>query len=217
MYLMPGQGDGPMPFGCLVQWHAHTNLCTSDTTGSDRRPPALQRRLARRSHHAVHDPRLASPGRRRSRWPSTPPTSRSSRRRSWRSRRASPRRPRVRSPRNRIAPSAGTPRGRLRVECRHDPVRHRLRACRDRHRRGSPCACAPGLVDSADGIRQFPRDPRRVTGQTMVRVSRGSVRPGRRVHRLVRADATASPPSRHGPLRPARSLRAARGFRCRCG
>ncbi len=33
MYLMPGSGDGPMPYGCLVQWHAHTNLCTSDTTG----------------------------------------------------------------------------------------------------------------------------------------------------------------------------------------
>jgi hypothetical protein len=33
MYLMPGQGDGPMPYGCLVQWHAHTNLCTSTTTG----------------------------------------------------------------------------------------------------------------------------------------------------------------------------------------
>jgi hypothetical protein len=33
MYLMPGQGDGPMPYGCLVQWHQHTNLCTSDTTG----------------------------------------------------------------------------------------------------------------------------------------------------------------------------------------
>jgi hypothetical protein len=33
MYLMPGQGDGPMPYGCLVQWHAHTNLCTSNTTG----------------------------------------------------------------------------------------------------------------------------------------------------------------------------------------
>ena len=32
MYLMPGQGDGPMPYGCLVQWHAHTNLCTSTTT-----------------------------------------------------------------------------------------------------------------------------------------------------------------------------------------
>jgi hypothetical protein len=32
MFLMPGQGDGPMPYGCLVQWHAHTNLCTSDTT-----------------------------------------------------------------------------------------------------------------------------------------------------------------------------------------
>jgi hypothetical protein len=33
MYLMPNQGDGPMPYGCLVQWHAHTNLCTSTTTG----------------------------------------------------------------------------------------------------------------------------------------------------------------------------------------
>jgi hypothetical protein len=32
MYLMPGSGNGPMPYGCLVQWHAHTNLCTSDTT-----------------------------------------------------------------------------------------------------------------------------------------------------------------------------------------
>ena len=33
MYLMPGGGDGPMPYGCLVQWHAHTNLCTSNTSG----------------------------------------------------------------------------------------------------------------------------------------------------------------------------------------
>jgi hypothetical protein len=33
MYLMPGQGNGPMPYGCLVQWHAHTNLCTSSRTG----------------------------------------------------------------------------------------------------------------------------------------------------------------------------------------
>lgn len=32
MYLMPAQGPGPMPYGCLVQWHAHTNLCTSTTT-----------------------------------------------------------------------------------------------------------------------------------------------------------------------------------------
>jgi hypothetical protein len=31
MYLMPGPGDGPMPYGCLMQWHAHTNLCSSDT------------------------------------------------------------------------------------------------------------------------------------------------------------------------------------------
>jgi len=33
MYLMPDRSDGPMPYGCLVQWHAHTNLCTSDRTG----------------------------------------------------------------------------------------------------------------------------------------------------------------------------------------
>jgi hypothetical protein len=33
MYLMPGPGNGPMPYGCLVQWHAHTNLCTNDRTG----------------------------------------------------------------------------------------------------------------------------------------------------------------------------------------
>ncbi len=32
MYLMPGPGNGPMSYGCLVQWHQHTNLCTSDTT-----------------------------------------------------------------------------------------------------------------------------------------------------------------------------------------
>ena len=32
MYLMPGQGNGPMPYGCLVQWHQHTNLCTSEIT-----------------------------------------------------------------------------------------------------------------------------------------------------------------------------------------
>jgi len=31
MYLMPRAGDvGPMPGGCLTQWHAHTNLCRSD-------------------------------------------------------------------------------------------------------------------------------------------------------------------------------------------
>ena len=33
MFLMPGKGKGPMPYGCLVQWHAHTNLCYSNTTG----------------------------------------------------------------------------------------------------------------------------------------------------------------------------------------
>ena len=32
MFLMPGMQKGPMPYGCLVQWHAHTNLCTSTTT-----------------------------------------------------------------------------------------------------------------------------------------------------------------------------------------
>jgi hypothetical protein len=32
MYLMPSVGeDGPMPGGCLTQWHAHTNLCTGST------------------------------------------------------------------------------------------------------------------------------------------------------------------------------------------
>jgi hypothetical protein len=33
MYLMPNMTTGPMPYGCLVQWHAHTNLCTSLATG----------------------------------------------------------------------------------------------------------------------------------------------------------------------------------------
>ena len=32
MYLLPSFENGPMPYGCLVQWHAHTNLCTSSTT-----------------------------------------------------------------------------------------------------------------------------------------------------------------------------------------
>lgn len=32
MYLMPRAGEqGPMPYGCLAQWHAHTNLCMSAT------------------------------------------------------------------------------------------------------------------------------------------------------------------------------------------
>ncbi len=35
MYLMPSVGDkGPMPGGCLTQWHAHTNLCTSGPAGT---------------------------------------------------------------------------------------------------------------------------------------------------------------------------------------
>jgi hypothetical protein len=35
MYLMPSQGDpGPMPGGCLTQWHAHTNLCEGGPTGT---------------------------------------------------------------------------------------------------------------------------------------------------------------------------------------
>ena len=35
MYLMPTVEDkGPMPGGCLTQWHAHTNLCTGGPTGS---------------------------------------------------------------------------------------------------------------------------------------------------------------------------------------
>ncbi|HET9733552.1 MAG TPA: hypothetical protein VFP54_12835 [Acidimicrobiales bacterium] len=33
MFLMPSAGTpGPMPGGCLTQWHAHTNLCTSIAT-----------------------------------------------------------------------------------------------------------------------------------------------------------------------------------------
>lgn len=33
MFLMPGINmKGPMPYGCLVQWHAHTNLCFSQKT-----------------------------------------------------------------------------------------------------------------------------------------------------------------------------------------
>lgn len=35
MYLMPSVGDkGPMPGGCLTQWHAHTNLCTGGSAGT---------------------------------------------------------------------------------------------------------------------------------------------------------------------------------------
>jgi hypothetical protein len=34
MYLMPSVGDtGPMPGGCLTQWHAHTNLCIGGPSG----------------------------------------------------------------------------------------------------------------------------------------------------------------------------------------
>jgi hypothetical protein len=33
MYLMPSVGEpGPMPAGCMLQWHSHTNLCTSTLT-----------------------------------------------------------------------------------------------------------------------------------------------------------------------------------------
>jgi hypothetical protein len=35
MYLMPSQGEqGPMPGGCLTQWHAHTNLCIGGSSGT---------------------------------------------------------------------------------------------------------------------------------------------------------------------------------------
>ena len=62
MYLMPGPGNGPMPYGCLVQWHAHTNLCTSATThqidGFTPCPPGhVPLRL-----HADDDARLAGAG-----------------------------------------------------------------------------------------------------------------------------------------------------------
>ena len=34
MYLMPRVGEpGPMPAGCMLQWHSHVNLCRSTTTG----------------------------------------------------------------------------------------------------------------------------------------------------------------------------------------
>jgi len=34
MYLMPSEGvNGPMPGGCLTQWHAHTNLCIGGPSG----------------------------------------------------------------------------------------------------------------------------------------------------------------------------------------
>jgi hypothetical protein len=32
MYLLPSDANGPMPYGCLMQWHAHTNLCFSSVT-----------------------------------------------------------------------------------------------------------------------------------------------------------------------------------------
>jgi hypothetical protein len=35
MYLMPSRGEqGPMPGGCLTQWHAHTNLCFGGRSGT---------------------------------------------------------------------------------------------------------------------------------------------------------------------------------------
>jgi hypothetical protein len=35
MYLMPSRGEqGPMPGGCLTQWHAHTNLCVGGRSGT---------------------------------------------------------------------------------------------------------------------------------------------------------------------------------------
>jgi len=35
MYLMPSRGEqGPMPGGCLTQWHAHTNLCIGGRSGT---------------------------------------------------------------------------------------------------------------------------------------------------------------------------------------
>jgi hypothetical protein len=35
MYLMPSEGEaGPMPGGCLTEWHAHTNLCTGGASGT---------------------------------------------------------------------------------------------------------------------------------------------------------------------------------------
>ena len=94
MYLMPSVGDqGPMPGGCLTQWHAHTNLCTGGPTGtisgfqSDGACPAGENAL----HDARDAARLAGPGAGRSRSPWTRPTSRSWRRGSWPSKTVRPR------------------------------------------------------------------------------------------------------------------------------
>ena len=66
MYLMPSAGNGPMPYGCLVQWHAHTNLCTSGPPHQiDGFTPCAPGSYSLRLH-ADDDPRLASARVRRS-------------------------------------------------------------------------------------------------------------------------------------------------------
>ena len=66
MYLMPGPGNGPMPYGCLVQWHAHTNLCTSATTHQIDGFTPCRARLVPLRLDADDDPRLAGARVRRS-------------------------------------------------------------------------------------------------------------------------------------------------------
>ena len=68
MYLMPSVGDkGPMPGGCLTQWHAHTNLCTGGPSGHDLGLPDRRRVPGRRepAADARDAARLAGPGARR--------------------------------------------------------------------------------------------------------------------------------------------------------
>jgi len=43
-------GGRPMPYGCLVQWHAHTNLCRSSATPDQRFQPCGSRIHPRGDH-----------------------------------------------------------------------------------------------------------------------------------------------------------------------
>ena len=89
MYLMPTLGDdGPMPGGCLTQWHAHTNLCTGGPTGAI--SGFSTGGVCPSGENPCRPPRCCTSGRCRypaGRSPWTRPTSRSSKPRSWPSRR----------------------------------------------------------------------------------------------------------------------------------
>ena len=68
MNPMPSAGNkGPMPYGCLVQWHAHQPLLL-DHHRHHRWVHAMGAREPQPAH-AGHDPRLADPGPRRSAGP----------------------------------------------------------------------------------------------------------------------------------------------------